>query len=151
MQAETGLFTVRTGRGSQYARLPKDMVCAPGTFTGTPQELAALVLQQVETFPQYHDQNSWVGHYESTPDAVGTCGTTLCVAGWTQLFTTGEVGMCDLIGKAGDLLGLDEDSADDLFHLSERQVKSALAILAAGKSVNWDAYYNVGIVEASEA
>lgn len=108
---------------------PEKRVAEPGSFEGTKKQLAQLVLDQVTTYPETHDQS----------DYVSDCGTTACVAGWTCLFQNGGL---PLFGHADDearkALGLNVTDAQRLFHhVTEEQARMALKFLANGEKIDW--------------
>jgi len=112
-----------------------DTVAPLGSFDGTPQQLAQLVLDQVVTYPETHDQRDWE-----------SCGTQACVAGWALLFSQGFVrrgiptSSPAIAAAAREALGLSVNDAARLFFcVTEDQAKLALKALANGETVDWDA------------
>lgn len=110
-----------------------DSVIEPGTFDGTPQQLRQLVLDQIITYPETHDQGDW--EY---------CGTTACVAGWAMLLADGFVTRSFAHPavpekRAAQLLGLDWYDTVRLFYTcTNDQAKAALKYLANGEPVDWE-------------
>ena len=111
-----------------------DLVAPLGSCDGTPQQLCQLVLDQVVTYPETHNQRDW------------ECGTQACVAGWTLLFSRGFVyggiprSSPAIAAAAREALGLSVDDAARLFFCTtEEQAKLALKALANGETVDWDA------------
>lgn len=94
----------------------------------TGKELAQRILDQITAHPETHDQGAWRSEN-------GACGTTYCIAGWAVALNVepGEVHLPDetvtrfrlarelttwdtewsVLGR--ELLGLDQEAADDLF------------------------------------
>lgn len=112
-------------------KAPKDHVAAGGSFTGTPQELAQLILDQVTTFPETHHQAQWVAQ------GSGECGTTMCVAGWAQWFVKGYVDEEIVQSEAAGFLGLSECTPLFGAMLKPDQVREALKCLANGEQPDW--------------
>jgi hypothetical protein len=97
------------------------------TATTVNLDLLDAVVEHIDTHPEEHDQSDWI------------CGTTACVAGRVALFSGWRpvfnppcgLAFCDchthtglvekdgqrrrVSGVAQDLLGIDDDTADDLF------------------------------------
>lgn len=98
------------------------------------------VLDYIEAHPDKHDQSYWVNRMDGlvTPElALGDCGTTACVAGWTVLLAGRSIVRYDRIvedapveyfsateierdlnsvpNMAVVLLGLDEDEEWEMF------------------------------------
>lgn len=107
-------------------------------------------------FPNLHKQDHW----ESGPNDV-RCGTTRCVAGWAVFLKAQELGLTsnknDRLGVAirervaeamglprhdsewvdlgTEILGLDEDQAEDLFHnYSDADARQMVREYAAGRN-----------------
>lgn len=111
-----------------------------GSFQGTTQQLCQLVLDQVVTYPESHDQGDW--HY-----ATEECGTVACVSGWAQLLADGQVlptwlvrdGVQETELRGAELLGLSTYDAVRLFYgCTNDQAKLALKYLANGEQVDWN-------------
>lgn len=81
------------------------------------RELFGQIADQIEREPQFHNQDTWEG-------TNAHCGTTRCVAGWAIFLAEGRESLRyqmnaadgDVFEKAMDLLGLDDQSASDLFY-----------------------------------
>lgn len=107
-----------------------------------------LIIKNVETFPEQHNQADW---------GVKTkCGTAYCVAGWTGVVDQAEMtwtadGRLALIedvhpqdyGTAS--LGLTRDQADCLFHEenSVETIKQMRDAIAADPEVGWSALFQI--------
>lgn len=111
-----------------------------GSFEGTTQQLCQLVLDQITTYPESHDQGDW--HY-----ATEECGTVACVSGWAQLLADGQVlptwlardGVQETEARGAELLGLSAYDAVRLFYsCTNDQAKLALKYLANGEQIDWD-------------
>lgn len=112
-----------------------------GSFEGSPQQLCQLVLDQITTYPESHDQGDW--HY-----ATEECGTVACVSGWAQLLADGQVlptwlaredGVQEPEARGAELLGLNRYDAMRLFYTcTNDQAKLALKALANGEQVDWN-------------
>lgn len=106
-------------------------VMQAGAFDGTPMQLRQVVLDQIVTYPETHDQRDWVS----------ACGTTACVAGWALLFQLGYIPVgnaFDVLEEAQRLLDLDDYDAIRLFHYTNQsQARHALKFLANGDPVDW--------------
>jgi hypothetical protein len=112
-----------------YSYPEPPLVIKPGTFQGTPQELRALVLKQVENHPETFGMWTWIGgncevREKSNGELLAglqpttTCGTTLCIAGYAQLFVDGKL-TDNVMERAEALLDLDEGQSN-LFFLSNQ-------------------------------
>lgn len=124
-----------------------NLVIEPGTFRGTEQELAQAIQRQVETYPETFDMgafidgssgedNVWSDHPEFEERKAelekkdpNVCGTTLCIAGYAQLFADGEITK-DVLRRGEALLGLNEGT--QLFFTSNAAGKVLLDHLAKG-------------------
>lgn len=138
------------------------LVIKPGTFTGTPQELAQAILRQVTEYPENFSMWTWIdlaGVWPKSEEAAraieeqakleGTpCGTTMCIAGYAQLFTKGYVMDDTVTADAARALGIanpdlpgDDDSF--LFYVSDERALAGLEYLAQGGTelVEWDRAY----------
>jgi len=107
-----------------------DTVVPIGSFDGTPAELAQLVLDQIVTYPETHDQNDWFSW----------CGTTGCVSGWANMLARGyiETGNHAPEVSGRELLGLTPFDAYWLFFCTtNRQAQHALKALANGEQIDW--------------
>lgn len=106
-------------------------VMQAGGFDGTPMQLRQVVLDQITTYPETHDQRDWVS----------ACGTTACVAGYALLFQLGYIPIgdaFDVLEEAQHLLDLDDYDAMRLFHYTTKeQARHALKFLANGDPVDW--------------
>lgn len=111
-----------------------------GSFEGTVLQLRQLVLDQITTYPESHDQGDW--HY-----ATEECGTVACVSGWAQLLVDGQVqptwllrdGVQETEVRGAELLGLSTYDAARLFYTcTNDQAKLALKYLANGEPVDWN-------------
>jgi hypothetical protein len=113
------------------------MVTAPGTFKGTPQEVRAIVLQQIEEHPDNFSMDGWAenndhwameGYSTIRIDAVKAldgdtmCETTLCIAGYAQLIVRGKITK-NVANDAQHLLGLENDS---LFFMTNEDARAKL-------------------------
>jgi hypothetical protein len=133
---------VRTNQSIDLYDPPKGLVAEPGSFSGTPKEMAALILQQVETYPETHDQDSFiVGPYWSSIlqekiDSLYHCGTTMCVAGFAETFAHGSIERYSEGGdRAAALLGLSDDEVEALFYsASGEEAVEFLQLLASDES-----------------
>lgn len=124
-----------------------NLVIEPGTFKGTEQELAEVIKRQVETYPETFHMGGFIDGY-SGEDSVSSnhpkfeerkaelekkdpnvCGTTLCIAGYAQLFADGEITK-DVLRRGEALLGLNEGT--QLFFTSNAAGKVLLDHLAKG-------------------
>lgn len=110
-----------------------------GSFEGTPQQLRQLVLDQLTTYPESHNQRDW-GRNDID------CGTVACVAGWAMLFADGFVTKSHAISskrleaRGAELLSLSPYDAIRLFYMvTEAQARMALKFLANDEQVDWDA------------
>lgn len=120
------------------------LVVRPGSFKGTPQELATVIKQQIDTYPESFDMSSFVeegtGHaaYSDSCNEEDlanvqkldktACGTTLCIAGYAQLFVDGFIDT-NVNPRAQDLLGI---RSDWLFFAHNDTARRALDALATG-------------------
>lgn len=133
------------------------LVMEPGTFEGTKEELAAVIAKQVENYPSSFHMTAWVrntgaviygfnGGYSphryqehikrvESLDGSEQCGTTMCIAGYAQLFVDGKITE-DVQERAGELLGLDSEC---LFFVSNEEGKRLLNALADGTYTEEDA------------
>jgi hypothetical protein len=95
------------------------------------QETAQVVWDIVRLHPDRHDQSTW--------EAVNTCGTTRCIAGWAQYIHHKFVdGRCPFT-KGKRLLCLSEQDAILLFHCtSQSEAVEALGYVAKGDRIPWD-------------
>lgn len=136
-----------TNSDFQIVYAKPNLVIEPGTFQGTEQELAKLIARQVETYPETFDMDAFIdGYYledkvhSDEPDFEdrkaelekkdpSICGTTLCIAGYAQLFADGEINE-KVIRRGAELLGLHEGT--QLFFTSTRVGKVLLDHLAEG-------------------
>lgn len=111
---------------------PGQAVAGPGSFEGTPQQLAQLIYDQLVTYPETYDQNHWVYQWND-------CGTTMCVAGWAQWFIEGRVNPITVAVVAGDKLGLTPEGRNELFWpMAGRDfVLESLKALANGEQPSW--------------
>lgn len=131
---------------STYFPEPR-LLINPGTFKGSMQELRELGLKQIEDYPESFDMDTWaknsLGWEEiSTPtpewaqkagEGTASCGTTMCIAGYVQLFTDGKI-EDNVESRAKDALGLENTS---LFYMSNENARRELERLVhEGQSVN---------------
>ena len=115
-----------------HDRCTVDTVAPVGSFDGTPAQLAQLVLDQIVTYPETHDQTDWFSY----------CGTTGCVSGWANMFARGYIETAnhapEISGR--ELLGLTPFDAYWLFFCTtNRQAQLALKFLANGERIDWGA------------
>lgn len=101
---------------------------------------AQAVLELIRLYPELHDQTEWV----MTPEIAARyqsnkCGTTLCVAGWTQWLHEGRVTEDDADDRAAAYLELDHHNADALFYSNDEHAVRALEYVARGEQIDWDA------------
>lgn len=105
-------------------------------------DLMLQVREQITAYPETHDQDSYESNYG--------CGTTRCIAGWAIFFHKGVQESIyegrsedshpwryrDSDGIAAELLGLDDDEADSLFHCmdDDRAVNRLDALIEKGKN-----------------
>lgn len=134
------------------------LIAEPGTVQGTPAEIARLVLKQVENHPATFYMGGWAvpkaeheelmesaNAAELIEDYLGknflpgvnlaednACGTTLCVAGYVQLFTKGEVDEDTVEEDAAAALGLDVHNAANLFYNNAETAVRTLQEIADG-------------------
>lgn len=107
-----------------------------GTFEGTTLQLRQLVLDQIITYPDSHDQSDW--------GSKGDCGSTACASGWAQLFCDGTVQSRVVspqapFNRGRELLGLSWYDATRLFLTTNNgQAKLALKYLANGEEIDWN-------------
>lgn len=132
------------------------MVIEPGTFQGTAQELAQLILKQVENYPENFNMGGWVDGYqvrrdlgESSQkarfiklkelDQSTACGTKMCIAGYAQMFVDGYVDT-EVSRRAAALLGMEDGT--QLFFVSDDAAREILGKLAAGEAVSEEDIYD---------
>lgn len=127
------------------------------TATATPEDLipvvrpaygaetARVVLNIVKEFPQHHLQNFFeIGEAARWPGRAGgkiaeKCGTTRCIAGWTQYVHDGIVNH-DVEAKAAEYLALDTENSEALFFtMNEAKAIDALGYVARGDDIDWEA------------
>lgn len=123
--------------------LPEGMVAEPGSFTGTPQELAALIVRQITTYPETHNQDSFIdgNHSASGSYRDHGCKTTMCVAGWISTFVQGKIASREVVDVAMKALDITEQDAQTLFyHTNEAEALQALQYLAEGRTGEFSAF-----------
>jgi hypothetical protein len=123
--------------GRVYMPEPR-LLIKPGTFKGSQQELRELVLKQIEDYPETFEMGSWVenieGHdlteydqvtpewLEKAGEGTAGCGTTMCIAGYVQLFVEGRItDQAEIVAK--DALGLDDTT---LFYMDNYYARERL-------------------------
>lgn len=141
------MITEKTSMYTAYCAEPP-LVIEPGSFKGDSQELARVIQKQVENYPESFDMQSWVS---TTGDVIynrsaswrvnnsrleqlkaqdGTlCGTTMCIAGYAQLFVDGEI-TDEVHDRAAELLGLSPESM--LFYTGNQTARELLNELVNG-------------------
>lgn len=150
------------------------LVIKPGTFQGTKEELAALISKQIENHPESFNMGGWIDSFHTGGAVYDTgalrgsdfeeeakiqleemdgteCGTTLCIAGYAQLFVDGEVTE-KVRDRAAALLGLpwNEENDywhDELFYLHDDQAREQIAKIADG---SYDQREVLALKEANE-
>lgn len=103
------------------------------------KELAQKILDQITEHPETHDQDTW-------ENVFGECGTTYCIAGWAVAFNArstedrstyqARILLADELGLTAhwstlgqELLGLDDQEAEDLFYSGTEEAPAMLAEL----------------------
>lgn len=115
------------------------LVAEAGTVTGSPQEVARVILKQLENHPKSFHMGSWValwrfssGGASSSYQLEDVCGTTLCVAGYAQLFIKGHIDETTVERDAAAALGLNRYHAERLFYGGAEQAVQTLQAIADG-------------------
>lgn len=117
----------------------------------TPPEYGAktaqAVLELIRLHPRMFNMKEWIFSRFNLLDA-SQCGTTLCVAGWAQWLHEGRVvdeaynfeGCTrddEVDVKAAEYLGIDKQTAGELFYSDAETAVAALEYLARGELINW--------------
>lgn len=81
----------------------------------TPGQTAQWVRDQILLNPQNHNQQEWLS----------PCGTTACVAGWTQYLHEGQIDHNNCSAVAGEKLGYGKEVRDTsgYFHQNEQALE----------------------------
>jgi hypothetical protein len=119
------------GTNMIFDKCTVDTVAPIGSFDGTPAQLAQLVLDQIVTYPETHDQRDWFS----------PCGTTGCVSGWANMFAKGYFETANYAPETSgrELLGLTPFDAYWLFYCTtNQQAQHALKALANGERIDWE-------------
>lgn len=139
---ESDNIFIGAGQLIYFAR--PQLIMEPGTFEGTEQELAAVIQRQIETYPETFDMGSYIDNddlgavygadkneeLKALREKSGPmCGTTLCIAGYAQLFVDGKI-TNQVNFRAAELLGLAFDT--QLFFTDDETAKKVLPALADG-------------------
>lgn len=137
------------------------------TLQDAPAAHAQAALDGINADPASFNMGSWLGHRDDgrsplyrhfalKPDAnPASCNSTLCAAGWVAhnagyfllRSRTGDTYArtqlsplpLSISGIAGNLLGLEDEQAFDLFHATAPEAKYALGLIARGVPTDWDA------------
>jgi hypothetical protein len=133
--------------GLSYLPEPR-LIIKPGTFTGSVQELRELILEQVEEYPESFHMDSWIHNekgveslsseptsswLENVGEGTSSCGTTMCIAGYAQMFVEGKIDD-NVETVAKDALGLESTA---LFYMSNQDARRELERLVnEGAKVN---------------
>lgn len=136
---------VEKGNTCSFFYATPQLVIEPGTFKGNERELAALIERQVETYPETFDMGGFIdgggdsvysGHpyfeqekAELEKKDPTACGTTLCIAGYAQLFVDGEI-TGSVVRRGAELLGLYDGT--QLFYTNNDTGKRLLSHLVDG-------------------
>lgn len=120
------------------------------------QERAQTVLNFLESHPQNHNQNIYVGKVAESATDENWCGTTMCIAGATVAFEMGlerarylahnivdaDGNYLNIDDVAGELLGLDEFESEMLFHTYDNEdALDMLRCVAEGNKEKMGAIY----------
>ena len=116
----------------------------------TPPEYGAktaqAVLELIRLHPRMFNMREWIFSRFNLLDA-SQCGTTLCVAGWAQWLHEGRViengedfdltWEDEVDVKAAEYLGIDRETAGELFYSDAETAVAALEYLARGEPIDW--------------
>ena len=103
------------------------------------------VANMIRMHSQHFNMNSWGSknggeqvdiNIEDLTDPADDCGTTCCIAGWALVMAKGTLTWQDcwhdtVANQAGDILGLTEPQAHDLFHQVHLDTDEILEVLEA--------------------
>jgi len=117
---------------------------------GINHEHAAEVLDKIQSYPENFYMGSWYTPYEDSssiidksygglayigPDPSKTeCGTTFCVAGWSEMITKGRVQLDGILVNAEANFGIPHDVGLALFYNTRTRAIRALEVMAKPES-----------------